>query len=48
MNISVKLPVIVKVDNVGAIFMADNVTAISHTMHNDLKYNHVSKYIEDE
>jgi hypothetical protein len=33
MGIDVKLPVIVHVDNVGAIFMAENVTTIGHTKH---------------
>ena len=38
MRISVKLLVAVRVENVGAIFVAGNVTAISHTKHADFRY----------
>ena len=38
MQISVKYPVIVRVDNAGAIFMAGNITTISHTKHMVIRY----------
>ena len=36
-KISVKLLVMVRVDNQGAIFMVNNVTATSHAKHVDIK-----------
>ena len=38
MKISVKLPVMVRVDNVGAIFMAIYITTKSHTKCVDIRY----------
>jgi hypothetical protein len=46
-NNQVKLPVIVHVDNVGAIFMSENVTASSRTKHIDAQYHFVHEYTED-
>ena len=48
MKISVKLPVMVSFDNVGAIFMASNVTTASCMKHIDIKYKHVNEYVEDK
>ena len=45
MKFSVKLPVTVRVDSVGAIIMADNITATSHTKHVDTWYKHVTEYV---
>ena len=45
--ISVKLLVTVRVDNVGTIFMAGNVTATSLTKHVDIGYNYVDDYVEE-
>ena len=36
MHIVVKYPVIVRVDNVGAIFMTSNIMTTSHTKHVDI------------
>ena len=47
MKISVKLPVIISVDNVGAIFMVSSISASSHTKHVDIRYKYVTKYVED-
>ena len=47
MKISVILPVIVRVDNVGSIFMSKNVTTTSRTKHVDIRYKYVNKYVED-
>ena len=41
MRINVQLPVIVRVDNVGAIFMSENLTTTSRTKHIDIR----SKYV---
>jgi hypothetical protein len=46
-NIQVKLPVVVHVDNVGAIFMSENVNATSRTKHIDARYHFIREYIED-
>ena len=37
----------VRVDNLGAIFMAGNVTAASHTKHMDIRYKYVNEYAKD-
>jgi hypothetical protein len=47
MGIDVKLPVIVRVDNVGAIFMAENVTTSGRTKHVDIRYHYVREFVED-
>jgi hypothetical protein len=47
MGIKVKLPIIVRVDNIGAIFMMGNVSTSSRTMHVDVKYQFVQEYVED-
>ncbi len=47
MGIPVKLPIIVRVDNVGAIFMAENVTTSTRTRHVDVRYHFVREFVED-
>jgi hypothetical protein len=47
MGIPVKLPVIVRVDNIGAIFMAENVTTSTRTRHVDVRYHFVREFVED-
>ena len=47
MKSSVKYPVTVRVDNVCVIFMASNITTMSHTKHVDIRHKYVIKYIED-
>jgi hypothetical protein len=46
-GIQVTTPIIVKVDKVGAIFMAENVSATSCTKHIDTSYHFVRKFVED-
>ena len=46
-SINVRLPVMVHVDNVGAIFMSYNVTTISGTRHVDIRTKFVEEYQED-
>ena len=47
MQIVVKYAVMVRVDNVGAIFIASNITTTSCTKHVDIRYKYVNEYIED-
>ena len=47
MNIPVKMPVIVRVDNVGAIFMAENVTTGERTKHVDTRYHFVREFVHE-
>jgi hypothetical protein len=46
-GITVQTPVMVKVDNVGAIFMAENVSATNHTKHINTQYHFVHEFVED-
>lgn len=47
MGIKVKLPIIVRVDNVGAIFMSKNITTSNRTKHVDIRTKYVNEYVED-
>ena len=47
MKIKVELPVIVRVDNIGAIFMGTNVTTTSRTKHVDIRTKYVREYQEN-
>ena len=46
-QISIEYSVMVRVDNVSAIFMASNIMTISHTKHVDIWYKYVNEYVED-
>jgi hypothetical protein len=46
-GIQVTTPIIVKVDNVGAIFMAENVSATSCTKHIYTRYHFVCEFGEE-
>jgi hypothetical protein len=48
MFIEVKLPIIVRCDNVGAIFMAENSSSGVRTRHVDTRYHFVQEHIVDE
>ena len=43
----VKLPVMVKVDNIEAIFMASNIANTLNIKHVDIWYKYVNKYVKD-
>ena len=43
MKIAVKYPVTVRVDNMGAIFMASNIMTTCHTKHVDIRYKYVNE-----
>ena len=47
MEISVKLPVMVRVYNIGAIFVASNIAPTLCTKHLDIGYRYVNEYVED-
>jgi Reverse transcriptase (RNA-dependent DNA polymerase) len=47
MGIKITLPIIVNVDNVGAIFMTENVTATSRTRHVDARYHYVREFVAE-
>ena len=47
MKILVKYPLIARVDNVGAIFMASNITTTCQTKHVDIQYKYVNEYVKD-
>ena len=47
MKILVQYPVRVRIDNVGTILMASNITTTSHTKHVHVRYKYVNKYVED-
>ena len=47
MGIPVKIPIIVRVDNVGAIFMSENVSTSSKTKHVDTRYHFVREFVEE-
>ena len=46
-GIKVELPIIVRVDNVGAIFMAENVSTSTRTKHVDVHFHFVREFIEE-
>ena len=47
LGIKVSCPVTVRVDNVGAIFLAENATTSQRTRHIDIRYKWVSEFIEN-
>jgi hypothetical protein len=47
MGIKVKLPIEIKVDNTGAIFLSNNYTSGQRTKHIDVRVHFVRQYIED-
>ena len=46
-HVKVKLPIVVKTDNVGAIFMSENASTGVRTRHVDTRYHFVREFIED-
>jgi hypothetical protein len=47
LGISVKLPIIVRIDSIGAIFMAENASSGVCTRHIDTRYHFIQEHIED-
>ena len=48
MKIEVELPIRVNVDNIGAIFLAENQNSSDCTKHVDICYHFICQYIKDE
>ena len=46
-SLEVKLTITVRVDNVGAICMSENVTMSNRTEHVDTRYRFVNEFVED-
>jgi hypothetical protein len=46
-QIKVNLPIIIKTDNIGAIFMAENSSTGVRTRHVDTRYHFIREFIED-
>ena len=47
MKIEIELPIRVNVDNIGAIFLAENQNSSDHTKHVDIRYHFIRQYIKD-
>jgi hypothetical protein len=47
MGVDVKLPIVVRCDNVGAIFMAENSSSGIRTHHIDTRYHFVREHVKD-
>ena len=48
MDVKVKLPIVCHVDNVGAIFMAENAAATPKSKHMNIKTKFVTQFIADK
>jgi hypothetical protein len=47
MGFKIKFPIMIKVDNVGAIYLANNYTTSQRTKHIDIRQHFVREFIED-
>ena len=47
MGLKVKTPVVVRVDNIGAIFMSENISTTSRSKHVDIRYKYVNEMVEE-
>ena len=47
MGMNVKLPIAVRVDNLGAVFMSENVSVSQRTKHIDICYRFVQEFVLD-
>ena len=47
MNLNIRIPVIVRVDNVGAIFLSENITTSNNTKHVDIRSKFVTEFREN-
>ena len=47
MGINVQLPITVHVDNMGAVFMSNNVTTTNRTKHVDVRSKFVREFVQD-
>ena len=47
MGLPIQYPITVHVDNIGAIFMAENITTSNRTKHVDIRYHFIKEHVED-
>jgi hypothetical protein len=47
LHIKVKIPIVIKTDNISAIFMSENASTGVRTRHVDTRYHFVREFIED-
>ena len=47
MKISVTLPIVVNVDNMGAIFMSKNINTMGRSKHINVRTKYVNEYVKD-
>ena len=47
LGISVTLPILVRIDNTGAIFMAESASSSVRTRHINTRYQYIREHIED-
>ena len=47
MKILIKYSVMIRVDNIGAIFMASNITTTCHIKYVNIWYKYINEYAED-
>ena len=47
MGVKVRLPIVIRVDNIGAIFMSENVAVSQRTKHIDVRYRFVQQFVID-
>ena len=47
MGMKVKLPIVIRVDNLGAVFMSENVSVSQRTKHVDVRYRFVQEFVFD-
>jgi hypothetical protein len=47
LGISIKLPILVRTDKIGAIFMSENLSSGIHTRHIDIRYHFIREQVED-
>jgi hypothetical protein len=48
MGVQIKLPIVVRYDNIGAIFMAENSSSGVRTRHIDTRYHFMREHVVDE
>ena len=48
MGIKVKTPIVVRADNVGAMFMAKNTSISDRTKHVDIRYHFIREFVDQE
>jgi hypothetical protein len=48
MGVKVDLPIVVRVDNVGAIFIGTNMTVCQRSKHIDTRYHFMREYVQDD